>query len=101
MEVKFEIGTINNSEGKGNKRKFIRLQQEEPMTDDELASAIEHECTLSRADIKAVFEALRYHITNSRGATDPSGAAEGAAEGYGQEYLPPWHQLPARRQTDE
>ena len=65
MEVKFEIGTINNSEGKGNKRKFIRLQQEEPMTDDELASAIEHECTLSRADIKAVFEALRYHITNS------------------------------------
>jgi nucleoid DNA-binding protein len=65
MEVKFEIGTINNAEGKGNQRKFIRLQQEEPMTDDELASAIEHECTLSRADIKAVFEALRYHVAGS------------------------------------
>lgn len=65
MEVKFEIGTINNAEGKGIQRKFIRLQQEEPMTDDELASAVEHECTLSRADIKAVFEALRYHIANS------------------------------------
>ena len=65
MEVKFEIGTINNAEGKGIARKYIRLQQEEPMTDDELASAIEHECTLSRADIKAVFEALRYHVTRS------------------------------------
>ena len=65
MEVKFEIGTINNAEGKGIQRKFIRLQQDEPMTDDELASAVEHECTLSRADIKAVFEALRYHIANS------------------------------------
>lgn len=65
MEVKFEIGTLNNAQGKGNQRKFIRLQQEEPMTDDELASAIEHECTLSRADIKAVFEALRYHVAGS------------------------------------
>ena len=65
MEVKFEIGTINNAEGKGITRKYIRLQQEEPMTDDELAAAIEHECTLSRADIKAVFEALRYHVTHS------------------------------------
>ena len=53
MEVKFEIGTINNAEGKGIVRKFIRLQQEKPMTDDELASAVEHECTLSRADSKA------------------------------------------------
>jgi nucleoid DNA-binding protein len=65
MEVKFEIGTLNNAQGKGIARKYIRLQQEEPMTDDELASAIEHECTLSRADIKAVFEALRYHVTRS------------------------------------
>ncbi len=65
MEVKFEIGTINNAEGKGVVRKYIRLQQEEPMTDDELATAIEHECTLSRADSKAVFEALRYHVAHS------------------------------------
>ena len=28
-------------------------EQEKPMTDDELASAVEHECTLSRADSKA------------------------------------------------
>lgn len=65
MEIKYEIRTLNNAEGKGIMRKFIRLQQETPMTDDELASAVEHECTLSRADIKAVFEALRYHIAHS------------------------------------
>lgn len=65
MEIKFEIGTLNNVVGKGITRKFIRLQQEAPITDDELASSVEHECTLSRADIKAVFEALRYHIFHS------------------------------------
>ncbi len=64
MDVKFEIGTINNSEGKGGTRKYVRLQQERSVTADELAAAIEHECTLSRADIKAVFEALRYHVVD-------------------------------------
>lgn len=64
MDVKFEIGTINNVEGKGGTRKYVRLQQEKSISDDELADAIEHECTLGRADIKAVFEALRYHVVD-------------------------------------
>lgn len=64
MDVKFEIGTINNAEGKGKVRQFVKLQQGKSISADELASAIEHECTLSSADIKAVFTALRYHVEN-------------------------------------
>ncbi len=62
MEIKFDIHTIKNADGKGNGHAYVQLEAGTPITDDELAGNIEASCSLTRADVKAVLAALRYHI---------------------------------------
>lgn len=59
MELKYDIYALQNAEGTGEERKFVKLMQQEPMGADELARRIEERCSLTKGDVKAVLSALR------------------------------------------
>jgi len=58
MAIKYEIHTIANSQGSGENRKFVRLQDNPPMTSKEIEKHIEQACSLTRGDVQAVMTAL-------------------------------------------
>lgn len=61
MAIKYEVQNIENSEGKGLSRPFIRLHQGRAMTADELADKLAASSTLTAADMKAVMSELCYY----------------------------------------
>lgn len=58
MAIKYEIHSIQNAQGNGEERKFVRLQEHEPMTSKEIELYIQQACTLTRGDVQAVMTTL-------------------------------------------
>lgn len=54
MEINYEIHSIENSQGKGEKRVYIQLRNNKALTVDELANEIQASCTVTPSDVKAV-----------------------------------------------
>lgn len=61
MAIKYEVHNIENSQGKGTARPFIRLRQGRAMTADELADKLAASSTLTAADMKAVMSELCHY----------------------------------------
>lgn len=59
--VKYEIQNIENAQGMGVSRPFIRLHQGRAMTADELADKLAASSTLTAADMKAVMSELCHY----------------------------------------
>ncbi len=59
MEIHYEVHSIDNVNKTGKSRQFVRLHCQPPISDEQLAQEIEKTCTLNRADVKAVWAALR------------------------------------------
>lgn len=58
--IKFEVQGIENAEGSGEERPYIRLHNGKALTLDELASRINEASTVTKADVKAVMAELRH-----------------------------------------
>lgn len=58
MELKYEVFTISNVDGKGGTHEYIKVQDHPAMSEDELARSIEQRCTLTKGDVKAVLTTL-------------------------------------------
>lgn len=58
MDLKYDIYTINNAQGTGKSRQYVRLVQHEAMTDKELEAAIQNRCSLTKGDVAAVLREL-------------------------------------------
>lgn len=58
MEIKYEIHTIENSQGTGKKRVYIQLRNNKAMTVDELSKEIQESCTVTPSDVKAVMSEI-------------------------------------------
>lgn len=58
MEIKYEIHSIENSQGTGERRVFVQLRNQKAMTADELANEIMNACTVTPSDIKAVMSEI-------------------------------------------
>lgn len=61
MAIKYEIQSIENVQGTGTSRPFIRLHQGRAMTADELADKLAASSTLTAADMKAVMSELCHY----------------------------------------
>lgn len=61
MAIKYEVQKIENAQGTGKSRQFIRLHQGRAMTVDELADKIAASSTLTAADLKAVMSELSHY----------------------------------------
>lgn len=59
MSIKYEIQSINNSQGTGEQRHFARIFNHQPMTAEQLKSRIQDSCSLTKGDIEATLSALR------------------------------------------
>lgn len=46
MELKYDIYMLNNAQGTGEKRQYIRIVQHEPMTEKQLQEKIQSRCSL-------------------------------------------------------
>lgn len=58
MEIKYEIHSIENSQGTGEKRVYVRLRNNPAMTTDELGKEVEQACSVTSSDLKAVMAEL-------------------------------------------
>ncbi len=58
MEIKYEIHTIENSEGSGQKRVYVQLRSQPAMTTDELGNEVQEACFVTPSDLKAVMAEL-------------------------------------------
>lgn len=58
MEIKYDIYTLSNVGGEGSERRYVRLRQLEPKSEDSLAESIEHDSSLTKSDVRAMFAAL-------------------------------------------
>lgn len=56
-EILFDFYTVPNSKNENEKLFCVRPVVQRTITTDDLADRIEKECTLTRADVKAVIEA--------------------------------------------
>lgn len=59
MAIHYDIHTIENAQGTGQERKFVRLHENEPMSEERLYRLVEERCTLTQSDLKAAVSALR------------------------------------------
>ncbi len=59
MLLKYNICTLNNSEGKGESRQYVRLMQDEHITAKQLQQQIQNRSSLTRGDVVAVLSELR------------------------------------------
>lgn len=59
MDLKYDIYSIQNAEGSGKTRQYVRLVQNDAMTADELKATIQERCSLTKADVAAVLSELR------------------------------------------
>lgn len=60
MPIRYEIRTIENSQGTGNERSFVRIVQQQSLTPARLEAAIQEMSSATIGDVKAVLSALRY-----------------------------------------
>lgn len=58
MEIKYEIHTINNSQGTGKERVYVQLQTGAPLSAHALEGLIQDASSATRGDVKAVMAAL-------------------------------------------
>lgn len=58
MELKYDIYMLNNAQGTGEKRQYIRIVQHEPMTEKQLQEKIQSRCSLTKGDVAAVLAEL-------------------------------------------
>lgn len=58
MKLKYDVYTINNATGSGEKRRFVRVVQHEPMTAKQLQERIQQQCSLTKGDVAAVLAEL-------------------------------------------
>lgn len=58
MEIKYEIHTIENSQGSGKCRQYAQLRSRQAMTTDELGDEVQQACSITRSDLKAVMTEL-------------------------------------------
>ena len=54
MELKYDIYSIQNAIGSGERRKYVRIKQHEPLTAKELETKIQNRCSLTKGDVAAV-----------------------------------------------
>lgn len=59
MSIKYEIHTIENSQGTGEPRHYVQLFEQEPLAQRQLEERIQASCTLTVGDIEATLSALR------------------------------------------
>lgn len=58
MAIKYEVHSIENSQGTGEERKYIQLRNGKAKSLDEMATEMAHSSTVTAADIKAVLTEL-------------------------------------------
>ena len=58
MELRYDIYTLNNAQGTGEKRQYVRIVQHEPMTEKQLQEKIQNRCSLTKGDVAAVLAEL-------------------------------------------
>ncbi len=58
MELKYDIYTLNNAQGTGEKRQYVRIVQHEPMTEKQLQEKIQNRSSLTKGDVAAVLAEL-------------------------------------------
>ena len=63
-EILFDFYTVPNAKNKDEMTYCVRPVVQRTITANDIAMRIEKECTLTRADVKAVIEALSTHIAN-------------------------------------
>ena len=59
MSIKYEIHGIKNAKGEGKEQKYVHLFAREPQSDHALEEDIQANCSLTKADVRAAFSALR------------------------------------------
>lgn len=59
MAIKIDIHTIKNAQGQGEDRDFVKVLPQPTRTPEELEQEIQHNCTLTAADIRAMLTSLR------------------------------------------
>lgn len=64
MSIKYEIHTIENSEGSGEMRHFARIIDNQPMTPNHFERHIQETCSVTKGDIEAVLSAVRDCMVN-------------------------------------
>ena len=64
MSIKYEIRTIENSEGSGEVRHFARIIDTPHMTPDHFERHIQETCSVTKGDIEAVLSAVRDSMVN-------------------------------------
>ncbi len=68
MSIKFDIHSIENSNGSGEQRLFARPQYAQPLSLKQLEESISHSCTLTASDIRGVLAALSHVMTTELAA---------------------------------
>ena len=58
MELNYDIYTLDNVQGTGKKRKYVRIVQHEPMSEKQLLEKIQNRCSLTKGDVAAVLAEL-------------------------------------------
>ena len=54
----YDIYMLNNAQGTGEKRQYVRIVQHEPMTEKQLQEKIQNRCSLTKGDVAAVLAEL-------------------------------------------
>lgn len=65
MSIKYEIHGIKNAKGEGKEQKYVHLFAREPQSDHALEDDIQASCSLTKADVRAAFSALRDHMVRA------------------------------------
>lgn len=58
MNLKYNVYSLNNSQGTGKNIQYVRLIQDEPLTAKQLQQKIQDRCSLTRGDVVAVLSEL-------------------------------------------
>lgn len=65
MSIKYEIHGIKNAKGEGKEQQYVHLFAREPQSDCALEGDIQASCSLTKADVRAAFSALRDHMVRA------------------------------------
>lgn len=59
MSIKYEIHSIKNSKGTGKEQEFVRIFEQPPLTDRQLETHIQDNCSLTKGDVQSTLMTLR------------------------------------------
>lgn len=62
MSIKYEIQSIQNSQGTGQERSFARIFENEQMSARQLEEQIQSSCSLTKGDVEATLSALHDYM---------------------------------------